>query len=75
MVARRSFHGALLYAIILCPFGGDDGNIQAADREIELFRQKREALVQQNKGLMQVLLTGKVRVNIAETRRDPEGVG
>ncbi len=49
--------------------------LQAADREIELLRQKREALVQQKKGLMQVLLTGKVRVNIAETRRDPEGVG
>ena len=48
---------------------------QTADREIELLRQKREALVQQKKGLMQVLLTGKVRVNIAETRRDPEGVG
>ena len=49
--------------------------LQAADHEIELLRQKREALVQQKKGLMQALLTGKVRVNIAETRRDPEGVG
>jgi type I restriction enzyme S subunit len=38
--------------------------LQAADREIALLRQKRAALAQQKKGLMQVLLTGQVRVKI-----------
>lgn len=36
--------------------------LQAADREIALLRQKLAALRQQKKGLMQQLLTGKVRV-------------
>lgn len=37
---------------------------QTADKEIELLKQKLTALQQQKKGLMQVLLTGKVRVKI-----------
>jgi type I restriction enzyme S subunit len=36
----------------------------AADKEIELLKNELESLQQQKKGLMQVLLTGKVRVRI-----------
>ena len=38
--------------------------LQNADREIDLFRQKLAKLEEQKKGLMQVLLTGKVRLKI-----------
>jgi len=38
--------------------------LQACNREIELLTQKRDALQQQKKGLMQRLLTGRVRVNV-----------
>ena len=37
--------------------------LQTYDREIQLFKQKLTALQKQKKGLMQRLLTGKVRVN------------
>ena len=36
--------------------------LQTADKEINLLMQKLESLKQQKKGLMQVLLTGKIRV-------------
>ena len=36
--------------------------ILSADKEIKLLKQKLESLKQQKKGLMQVLLTGKIRV-------------
>lgn len=38
--------------------------LSAADKEIELLKKELESLQQQKKGLMQVLLTGKVRVKI-----------
>jgi type I restriction enzyme S subunit len=38
--------------------------LQACDREIELLTQKRDALQRQKKGLMQRLLTGRVRVKV-----------
>jgi type I restriction enzyme S subunit len=38
--------------------------LQACDREIELLTQKRDALQRQKKGLMQRLLTGRVRVEV-----------
>jgi type I restriction enzyme S subunit len=38
--------------------------LQTCDREIELLEQKRDALQRQKKGLMQRLLTGRVRVTI-----------
>ena len=38
--------------------------LSAADQEIELLQQKLEAFKQQKKGLMQQLLTGKIRVKI-----------
>lgn len=38
--------------------------LQAADKEISLLKAKAEKLREQKKGLMQVLLTGKVRLNI-----------
>lgn len=38
--------------------------LSAADKEIEMFRNQLEKLKEQKKGLMQVLLTGKVRVKI-----------
>ncbi len=38
--------------------------LQACDREIDLLTQKRDALQRQKKGLMQRLLTGRVRVNV-----------
>lgn len=38
--------------------------LQAADKEISLFKAKAEKLREQKKGLMQVLLTGKVRLKI-----------
>lgn len=38
--------------------------LNAADREIELHQQKLDALRRQKKGLMQQLLTGKVRVRV-----------
>jgi type I restriction enzyme S subunit len=38
--------------------------LQAADKEISLLKAKAEKLRQQKKGLMQVLLTGKVRLKI-----------
>jgi type I restriction enzyme S subunit len=37
--------------------------LNTQDREIELLQQKLDALRRQKKGLMQQLLTGKVRVN------------
>ncbi len=36
--------------------------LKAADKEIDLLKQKLEALKHQKKGLMQVLLTGKIRI-------------
>jgi type I restriction enzyme S subunit len=38
--------------------------LQTCDREIELLTQKRDALQRQKKGLMQRLLTGRVRVKV-----------
>ncbi|NGF77167.1 hypothetical protein G5B10_14855 [Fluviicola sp. SGL-29] len=38
--------------------------LSAADKEIELLKKELESLLQQKKGLMQVLLTGEVRVKI-----------
>jgi type I restriction enzyme S subunit len=38
--------------------------LQAADKEISLLKMKSEKLKEQKKGLMQVLLTGKVRLKI-----------
>lgn len=38
--------------------------LQSCDREIELLTQKRDALQRQKKGLMQWLLTGRVRVKV-----------
>ena len=38
--------------------------LQAADKEISLLKAKNEKLREQKKGLMQVLLTGKVRLKI-----------
>jgi type I restriction enzyme, S subunit len=38
--------------------------LQACDREIALLEQKRDLLRQQKQGLMQQLLTGRVRVNV-----------
>lgn len=40
--------------------------LQAADAEIHLLKTKMEKLKEQKKGLMQVLLTGKKRLNLAE---------
>lgn len=40
--------------------------LDEADREIDLFKRKLEALEQQKKGLMQKLLTGEIRVRIPE---------
>jgi type I restriction enzyme S subunit len=37
--------------------------LQAADKEISLLKAKAEKLREQKKGLMQVLLTGKIRLN------------
>ncbi|MBL7820662.1 MAG: restriction endonuclease subunit S [Saprospiraceae bacterium] len=41
--------------------------LQAADKEIGLLKAKAEKLREQKKGLMQVLLTGKVRLKINNT--------
>jgi type I restriction enzyme S subunit len=41
--------------------------LKAADKEINLQKQKLEKLKEQKKGLMQVLLTGKIRVPIIST--------
>ncbi|HAD13038.1 MAG TPA: restriction endonuclease subunit S, partial [Saprospirales bacterium] len=38
--------------------------LQAADKEIALLKAKAEKLREQKKGLMQVLLTGKVRLTL-----------
>ncbi|MBK9480795.1 MAG: restriction endonuclease subunit S [Bacteroidetes bacterium] len=38
--------------------------LQAADKEISLLKAKAEKLREQKKGLMQQLLTGKVRLKI-----------
>lgn len=38
--------------------------LNAADKEVELLNNKLEALKQQKKGLMQKLLTGKIRVKV-----------
>ncbi|MBK9301094.1 MAG: hypothetical protein IPN14_10950 [Bacteroidetes bacterium] len=38
--------------------------LQAADKEISLLKTKAEKLREQKKGLMQQLLTGKVRLKI-----------
>ncbi len=41
--------------------------LQTADKEISLLKHKAEKLREQKKGLMQVLLTGKVRLKIINT--------
>ncbi|MFN8298373.1 MAG: restriction endonuclease subunit S [Chitinophagales bacterium] len=41
--------------------------LQTADKEINLLKQKLQAYKEQKKGLMQVLLTGKVRLKVKET--------
>ncbi len=41
--------------------------LQAADKEISLLKAKAEKLREQKNGLMQVLLTGKVRLKISNT--------
>jgi len=41
--------------------------LQAADKEIQLLKAKSEKLKEQKKGMMQVLLTGKVRLKINTT--------
>jgi len=38
--------------------------LQTADQEIKLLKTKAEKMREQKKGMMQVLLTGKVRINI-----------
>lgn len=38
--------------------------LQAADKEIQLLKTKTEKLREQKKGMMQVLLTGKKRLNL-----------
>jgi type I restriction enzyme, S subunit len=38
--------------------------LQACDQEIALLHEKRELLQQQKQGLMQKLLTGRVRVSV-----------
>jgi type I restriction enzyme S subunit len=40
--------------------------LQAADKEIQLFKAKAEKLREQKKGLMQVLLTGKKRILVQD---------
>ncbi len=40
--------------------------VQAADREIDLLRKQLGALKRQKKGLMQKLLTGKLRVSVQQ---------
>jgi type I restriction enzyme S subunit len=48
--------------------------LDACDREIDLLRRKRDALQQQKKGLMQRLLTGRVRVKEAmQDLREAQG--
>ena len=42
--------------------------LQAADKEISLLKAKADKLREQKKGLMQVLLTGKVRLNIDKAK-------
>lgn len=42
--------------------------LSQADKEIDLLRQKLAKLEEQKKGLMQVLLTGKVRLAVRETK-------
>ena len=44
--------------------------LNAADREIELLKQQRDALKRQKRGLMQKLLTGKVRVRVDEIEKN-----
>jgi type I restriction enzyme S subunit len=43
--------------------------LQAADKEISLLKAKAEKLREQKKGLMQQLLTGKVRLKINNERK------
>lgn len=40
--------------------------LQAADKEVQVLRNKLDKLKEQKKGLMQVLLTGKKRLNVKE---------
>lgn len=40
--------------------------LQAADKEIRLLKAKAEKMREQKKGLMQQLLTGKVRLKVKE---------
>ena len=47
--------------------------LQTCDREIELLQQKRDALQRQKKGLMQHLLTGRVRVSLPPPLTPPTG--
>jgi restriction endonuclease S subunit len=48
--------------------------LQAADKEISLLKAKAEKLREQKKGLMQVLLTGKKRLNLDSSDLGIEGL-
>ena len=47
--------------------------LQTCDREIDLLEQKRDALQRQKKGLMQRLLTGRVRVSLPPSNSPQRG--
>lgn len=49
--------------------------LQAADKEISLLKAKAEKLREQKKGLMQVLLTGKKRLNLDSLDLGIKGLG
>jgi type I restriction enzyme S subunit len=40
--------------------------LQASDKELDLLKAKTDKLKEQKKGMMQVLLTGKKRLNLSE---------
>lgn len=65
---ERHWISKFVYLTVPCPPIEEQNAIaqvlQAADKEISLLKAKAEKLREQKKGLMQVLLTGKVRLKI-----------
>src|SRR5690606_29853578 len=49
--------------------------LSTCDQEIDLLEQELKALKEQKKGLMQLLLTGKVRVNLKNSTKPSKAGG
>jgi len=66
----------LRLSVVIPPTMAEQGKIadalETCDREIELLQKQLDALKRQNRGLMQKLLTGEIRVNVEDRKQKAE---